>query len=109
MNTLYSEYCLVKNVLPEVVSKHNTCDSKWNFLFEAGVDSLPNLLVIVQYVLSIPVNVSNAFTERVFPLMGNVWADNRNRLDVGVVKTVIQCKVNFQSMKFSEFYDFSTV
>lgn len=105
MDALYSEYCLVKDIIPEVVAKANNCDSKWSFLFsKAGVDALPNLFSIVQYVLSIP--VSNAFTERVFSIMGNVWTDNRNRLDVDVVKSEIQCKINFGSMKCTEFYDY---
>lgn len=107
MDALYSEYCIVKNILPEVFSKADTCIGKWNFLFsKAGVDSspLPNLLSIVQYALSVP--VSNAFTERVFSIMGNVWTDNRNRLEVDVVKSEIQCKINFNSMKCSEFYDY---
>ncbi|GFV49939.1 putative DD41D transposase [Trichonephila clavipes] len=47
-------------------------------------EEAPNLLKIVQFVSSVP--VSNAFVERIFSVMGNVWTDERNRLAVNTVK-----------------------
>ncbi|GFW30949.1 hypothetical protein TNCV_2940491 [Trichonephila clavipes] len=43
-------------------------------------EEAPNLLKIVQFVCSVP--VSNAFVERIFSVMGNVWTDERNRVAV---------------------------
>ena len=42
------------------------------------------MLKIVQFVCSIP--VSNAFVERIFSVIGNVWTDERNLLFVNTVK-----------------------
>ncbi|GFT07928.1 hypothetical protein TNCV_873581 [Trichonephila clavipes] len=47
-------------------------------------EEAPNLLKSVQFVCSVP--VSNAFVERIFSVMGNVWTDERNRLAVNTVK-----------------------
>ncbi|GFS81713.1 hypothetical protein TNCV_2706611 [Trichonephila clavipes] len=49
-------------------------------------EEAPNLLKIVQFVCSVP--VSNAFVERIFSVMGNVWTDERNRLAVNTLKIV---------------------
>jgi hypothetical protein len=54
-------------------------------------------------VLAIP--VSNAFVERVFSIMKNLWSDERNSLSVGLVKAEICTKVNF-NMKCHEFSEF---
>jgi hypothetical protein len=56
---------------------------KWRSFFTR--ESAPNLLRVVQYVLSIP--VSNASVERVFSVMGNIWSDERNRLDPTSVRS----------------------
>jgi hAT family C-terminal dimerisation region len=56
---------------------------KWRSFFEK--ESAPNLLKIVQYVMSIP--VSNANVERIFSVMGNVWTDERNCLCVESVRS----------------------
>ncbi|GFX02330.1 hypothetical protein TNCV_2284981 [Trichonephila clavipes] len=47
-------------------------------------EEAPNLLKIVQFVCSVP--VSNAFMERIFSVMGNVWTDERNRLAVNTLQ-----------------------
>ncbi|GFV58293.1 hypothetical protein TNCV_558551 [Trichonephila clavipes] len=46
-------------------------------------EEAPNLLKIVQFVCSVP--VSNAFVERIFSVMGNVWTDERNRVAVNTL------------------------
>ncbi|GFX91454.1 hypothetical protein TNCV_3545371 [Trichonephila clavipes] len=53
-------------------------------------EEAPNLLKIVQFVCSVP--VSNAFVERIFSVMGNVWTDERNRLAVNTVKKIAAAK-----------------
>ncbi len=67
----------------------------------------PNLYKIVECVLAIP--VSNAFVERVFSMMKNLWLDERNSLSVGLMNKSyakeICTKVNF-NMKCHEFSEF---
>ncbi|GFW20394.1 hypothetical protein TNCV_2729331 [Trichonephila clavipes] len=53
-------------------------------------EEAPNLLKIVQFVCSVP--VSNAFVERIFSVMGNVWTDDRNSFAVNTVKTGMKKK-----------------
>lgn len=62
-----------------------------------------NLLKIVQAVLSIP--TSNAFPERVFSLMGQVWTKSRNRMEVELVKAELFTVINFD-MSSNEFVNY---
>jgi hypothetical protein len=59
---------------------------KWCSLFTK--ESSPNLIKIVQYVMSIP--VSNSSAEWVFSVMGNVWTDERNQLSTESVKSELE-------------------
>ncbi|GFW91466.1 dimer_Tnp_hAT domain-containing protein [Trichonephila clavipes] len=65
-------------------------------------EEAPNLLKIVQFVCSVP--VSNAFVERIFSVMGNVWTDERNRLAVNTVKSELCIFFNISS-SCTEFKD----
>jgi len=77
-----------------------TALDKWCFYFSK--ESSPNLLKVVQYVMSIP--VSNANVERIFSVMGNVWTDERNRLCVESVRSELCIFFNFP-YKCTEFKD----
>lgn len=77
-----------------------TLSDKW-VLFFKNTDA-PILLKIVQAVLAIP--CSNAFVERVFSVMNNLWTDERNRLSVGIVKSELCIRYNLV-YSCSEFYD----
>ena len=77
----HDELGALEFVLPSLLGK-STLDM-WRSFFEK--ESAPNLLKIVQYVMSIP--VSNANVERIFSVMGNVWTDERNRLCVESVRS----------------------
>lgn len=109
IDTLYTEFASSKTMLSSLISlsdeeKQATCDQKWVAFFEkCDRRAFPNLYSICQYVFSIP--VSNSFTERVFSIMGNIWTDERNRLDIASVKAEIQCKLNF-SENCIDFYDY---
>lgn len=64
-------------------SSSDDVSSKWKLFFKDN--QAPNLLKILQYVLSIP--VSNAGVERIFSVMGFIWTDERNRLSVESVRS----------------------
>jgi len=61
------------------------------------------LLKVVAFVFSIP--VSNAFAERVFSHMEDVWANKRNRLSIAMVKSELQVRLNFK-LSCTEFKTF---
>jgi hypothetical protein len=63
---------------------------KWCSFFSK--EYFPNLLKIVQYVMSIP--VSNSSVERVFSVMGNVWTDECSRLSTASVKSELEIFFN---------------
>lgn len=52
------------------------------------------MLKVVSFVFSLPVR--NAYAERVFIHMEDVWSDKRNRMSVGLVKAELQVRLNFK-------------
>jgi len=99
---LYDEMDLVKLVQQELTNNDElSVDQKWVKVFKTACFSeLPKL---VGQILSVP--VSNAFTERVFSLMGNLWTDERNCLSIQMVKAVLCTKINY-NMSCSDFIEF---
>ena len=61
----------------------------------------PNILKLVEFALAIP--VSNAYVERIFSLMKNLWTDERNRLSTDMIKAELCVKLNY-SHSCKEFY-----
>ena len=57
-----------------------------------GNDFFPLLYKLVSIVFSLP--VSNALVKRVFSLVLAQWTDERNRLHVNTIKSMLQVKVN---------------
>ncbi|GFX56298.1 dimer_Tnp_hAT domain-containing protein [Trichonephila clavipes] len=88
MNTL-SE---LQSVFPSLKLEDNSIEMGCKFFQK---EEAPNLLKIVQFVCSVP--VSNAFVERIFSVMGNVWTDERNRLAVNTVKSELCIFFNISS------------
>ncbi|GFV42261.1 dimer_Tnp_hAT domain-containing protein [Trichonephila clavipes] len=72
---IYDELAALQSVFPSLKLEGNSIEM-WCKFFQK--EEAPNLLKIVQFVCSVP--VSNAFVERIFSVMGNVWTDERNRL-----------------------------
>jgi len=66
------------------------------------VEQHSELLKIVLYVFAIPAH--NANVERVFSLTEIQWTDERNRLQVDTVESIIMCKYNYKKT-CSEFYE----
>ncbi|XP_037504964.1 uncharacterized protein LOC119381046 [Rhipicephalus sanguineus] len=87
---LYSELCLLKDALPGLLKCDEKSSSMWlKFLKAVKCPLLQNLM---EHVYSIP--CSNAFVERVFSVMGNLWTDERNQLSVPMVKAELCVRYN---------------
>ena len=56
----------------------------------------------MQFVLSVP--VSNAYVERIFSVMGNIWTDERNRLSLEAVRSelMIFFNLNYPCHQFKD-------
>lgn len=102
-DALYDELLVLKSIFP-LIDVHYSTDLKWAKFFQSNVNC-PNLLRIVEACLALP--ISNAFVERIFSIMNNLWTDERNRLSTKMVKAEICIKLNF-SMTCSEFYTFAS-
>jgi len=76
-------------------------DLMWVELFKKN--NFTELPKIIGKIFSIP--ISNAFVERVFSLMGNLWSEERNRLSVEKVKSELCVKLNY-NMNCQEFLYF---
>lgn len=103
MDKLYDEFCLLRVVRPALVALTANVAERWVKFFSSMPDDNIQLFNIVSFVLSIP--VSNAFCERVFSIMNQLWSDNRNLLSTELVKSELMIIINFH-MACSEFYDF---
>ncbi|XP_054834912.1 uncharacterized protein LOC129329386 [Eublepharis macularius] len=104
IDQLYNEYCVLQKLREEIVSKEQKIDQRWVKVFsqipERG-DS--QLLKLVSFVLSIP--VSNAFCEKIYNLMAQLWRKDRNRLSDSVMKAELQVQLNF-NISCAEFQEF---
>ncbi|XP_068098211.1 zinc finger protein 862-like [Hyperolius riggenbachi] len=98
---LYREFCLLKTAMPAIMQMEDlSCSEKWLEFFKNT--EAPNLLCIVQAVLAVP--CSNAFVERVFSVMNNLWTDERNRLSLPIVKSELCIRYNLM-VPCLQFYD----
>jgi len=89
---LYEEYVILKTVAHHI-DKNVSIDQQWIDIFKKCNFATNNLLKIIQAVLSIPTR--NAFPERVFSLIGQVWTKSRNRMKVELVKAELFTVINF--------------
>jgi hypothetical protein len=89
---LYQDYTVLNSVF-EFIPENLAPDKKWVFFFKKA-QTATELLKVVSFVFS--VSVSNAYTERVFSHMEDVWSDKRNRMSVGLVKAELQVRLNFK-------------
>ncbi|KAB0803108.1 hypothetical protein PPYR_00078 [Photinus pyralis] len=90
-DALFDEIDILKSTLDKLKLEINFAD----FSVE--------LYKIVSRILSVP--VSNAYVERVFSLMSNLWTDERNRMRVDLVKAELCTKLNF-NMSCQEFTEY---
>jgi len=98
---LYDE-CVQINYVMNNFNSHNkgiSHDLKWGKLLQ--LYNCPNLEQIIEIVLVIP--IGNDYVERIFSVMKKVWKDDRNHLNVNVVKAELCVKLNF-NMLCRDFY-----
>jgi hypothetical protein len=70
-------------------------EQRWMELFQHFRDNIltfSNISLLVEFALALP--GTSAPVERVFSIMNNIWTPERNRLDVGVVNSIICIKYN---------------
>lgn len=81
-------------------------EERWVQLFkhfnEKQID-LQNLTKIVEFVLCLP--GTSAPVERVFSMMKNIWSDERGRMDEATVRALLYCKLNYNKISCSQFFD----
>lgn len=100
---LYEEFCNLRDFLSAYKPGEQDCVSeKWKSFF-SSFPQCTQLLHLVQVVLAIP--ASNAFVERIFSTMHNVWSDERNRLRTELVKAELCVRYNYRQTCRS-FYQF---
>jgi hypothetical protein len=103
-DNLYEEYCTLRKwLLINKLSSNISLDQQWVKYFENNES--PNLLSIIETVFSIP--ISNAFVERIFSIVKNLWTEERNRMNVNLVKSEVCCRINY-NMSCMEFADYAS-
>lgn len=100
---IFDEIGAVNSIREKVTGMDIPIDKKWCQIFESLESS--ELVKIVSKVLSIP--ISNAFVERIFSIMNNLWTEERNNLSVPMVKAELCVRINY-NMNCNEFLDFIT-
>ena len=98
---MYDEFCLLREWLVNQRDNLLPIDEQWVAFFTYA--NCPNFLSLVEFALALP--VSNAYVERIFSLMKNLWTDERNRLSTEMVKAELCFKLNY-SLSCKEFYNF---
>jgi hypothetical protein len=66
--------------------------------------TLKNISTVLEFSLSLP--GTNAAREGVFLLVNALWTDERNRLEVSTVKSIVLVKHHFRNYKCPEFHEF---
>lgn len=103
LDTLFDE-CVFLNVNLEGYKVDATnLINFWCKVFQSDGYRFPNLYQIVSFVLSIP--PSNAYCERIFSVVLNLWNNERNRLEVCSVMAEILTFFNYD-MNCEEFRKF---
>ncbi|XP_077187047.1 uncharacterized protein LOC143834264 [Paroedura picta] len=104
IDQLYNEYCVLQKLREEIVSKEQKVDQRWVKVFRQIPEHADSqLLKLVSFVLSIP--VSNAFCEKIYSLMAQLWSKDRNALSDSVVKAELQVQLNF-NISCADFHEF---
>lgn len=99
---LYDEHCVVVHVQGEI-AQESSVDQKWVQVLRRLPEGSSEMKKLISFALSIP--VSNAYCERVFSLMTQLWSKERNRMTEDLVKAELQVLLNY-NMTCGEFYEY---
>jgi hypothetical protein len=66
--------------------------------------TLKNISTVVEFSLSLP--GTNVAVERLLSLVNALWTDEKNRLEVFTVKSIVLVKHHFRNCKCPEFHEF---
>lgn len=111
---VFDQFVCLKNILPglmEVKDENEakkwdnlSASEKWIMCFKKlDKSQYSHFLTMCQYLFSIPAH--NANVERVFSLMTTQWTNERNRLSVDTVESILICLYNYNKT-CSEFYEY---
>lgn len=94
---LYTDYCCLKEIFQHLQKKNTISNDKiWAYFFKkCSNNNMKNFKKIVSFVLSIP--VSNAYCERVFSLLNNLYTNDRNRMGMDLIKAELLIRLNFEN------------
>jgi hypothetical protein len=107
MDELYEEFTTVHSYIANLMQmasfKDMSVGEKWvKVCFHQEV-SVPNLIIIVSFVMSVP--VINGMRRETFSLMTCYWRKERNQCSEDLVKAEIQVKMNY-GLSCSDFYSY---
>ena len=89
-DNLFEEVCNLKRILPELSKGTLSIDEYWAVITK---DNFPYIRKLVSAIFAIP--ASNASCERVFSLSKIQWTDDRNKLEINTVCSILKVLVNF--------------
>lgn len=108
---LFDDYTHVKMYADEhkINEWNNSCckiEERWRELsahFKKENIACRELVLLVSFSLTLP--GSNASVERIFSLMNSLWTDERNRLQLDTVQSILTIKTHYKHVSCSEFYE----
>lgn len=104
----FDQFCNLKQFVTEQKDnedfKKKLANEKWTIFFKycSSVEQYSEFLKIAQYFFAIPAH--NANVERIFSLIGVQWSDERNRLLIESVRSILLIKYNFNDLDCFDFF-----
>lgn len=88
------------------IFKEKQADERWVNYFKScsSSEQFSELLKLTEFYFSIPSH--NANVERVFSMINAQWTDERNRLKISSVKSILLLKYNMKHLDCIGFYDY---
>ena len=106
-NYLFTEFGVLKSFIAKRMSDDRdfwislSSSDKWVAFFKQN-EGCKNLLQLAQFYFAIPCH--NANVERIFSLMQTQWTDDRNRLNVSSIKSLLTVSYNLKGIKCKDFH-----
>lgn len=103
IDKLYIDYCCLREVFGQL-PKDSSNDKIWSYFFKKCDKNIHNdLFDLVSFVFSIP--ISNAFCERVFSVLDNLFSKERQRMNFDLIKAEVMIRINCDE-NCDNFYNF---